>query len=577
VLREDADADVQRVYSEALVKARNPNGLRPVDEKAADAWAFWPMAAVLGASGLVMFASAQSRDFWGDEVIAIYTAKQVGLNQVLESMAGLVLHPPLYNYVLHFWMALAGESETVVRLPSILFEVLSILVVFRIGSFVLDRRFGLFLAAMTALSPFLILFGSMARWYSLSLLLSLLSVFYFLTITSQAGSKQFKNWTLYALSTILLNYTHFLTYSIIAAQNVFHIHRHRRDLRALRNWILCQVFVLIASFFSIQSLLTQAIGEASGQAEAVDLANSALSYLVMLLYVPTSFSLGETLLPWDFLITIPALPLFLLLAVKGGLSLHRVRPEIAWLWFLYAVLALAFGSVAFDLADLPISMISSHLIFIAPLYYSVLAMGIRASRSSRVRFLLSAGIAVVFGLSIVNLLAQRDFHNPTYRIPWRQIVSEMSSRIQEGDVIVSMNEVAFDYYLKRSVTGVKLLHYDLDNRSYAVYDSRTGDKEPLTPTAFKALVKEAAYPYLWLVTRDRGARGIVELGETVRETLRRNHNRVDMMLYVKEDPRTVRLKSRLLGRDVPAYKIWVERYQKKSADGAMGGSSCQDA
>ena len=86
--------------------------------------------------------------------------------------------PPFYYLLLHFWIGGFGDSELSIRIPSVIFGALSILLIYRAGRVFFDRETGLIAACFLALAAFPVYFSREARMYSLLLTLSLASYYY---------------------------------------------------------------------------------------------------------------------------------------------------------------------------------------------------------------------------------------------------------------------------------------------------------------------------------------------------------------------------------------------------------------
>src|SRR5260370_23474713 len=75
--------------------------------------------------------------------------------------------PPLYNLILYTTIRLFGDSEVVLRLPSVVFAIANIYLLYRLGTVLWDRLTGVFAAALLALSGFHLWYSQEARMYSL--------------------------------------------------------------------------------------------------------------------------------------------------------------------------------------------------------------------------------------------------------------------------------------------------------------------------------------------------------------------------------------------------------------------------
>lgn len=147
--------------------------------KAARSGWFWAVVGVtLVGLGLRAF-HLGSGSLWYDEAFSALAAERP-FAQMLDATAYDV-HPPLYYIILWAWFRLwpgtGRPSEAWLRLPSLLFSVLSIPLTWSFArGFKLDRCAALLAAALMAVLPFQIFYGQETRQYSLLLFTSLLTV-----------------------------------------------------------------------------------------------------------------------------------------------------------------------------------------------------------------------------------------------------------------------------------------------------------------------------------------------------------------------------------------------------------------
>ncbi len=118
---------------------------------------------------------------WFDESVSIRWAKE-SVPRILDVSLNLVEDrlPPLYYLLLKFWGTLVGLSEWSVRYPSVIFGVLLIPIMYKIGSRLFNSEVGLVTAMLTACNPFLIWYSQEARMYSLAVCLASLAVLCFI-------------------------------------------------------------------------------------------------------------------------------------------------------------------------------------------------------------------------------------------------------------------------------------------------------------------------------------------------------------------------------------------------------------
>lgn len=151
-----------------------------------------------------------TQSLWRDEAFAVLLSEP--------SLSGIVrltiqdFNPPLYYFILHFWMKFFGQGEVAIRMLSFIFHLLLVYVVYRFGKFLkFSKRTNYFLILITFLNPMLIYYAFEARMYSLLVLLATTSMYFFLT----------KNWALYILASALGLWTQPFMVFILLSQGFY--------------------------------------------------------------------------------------------------------------------------------------------------------------------------------------------------------------------------------------------------------------------------------------------------------------------------------------------------------------------
>ncbi len=104
-----------------------------------------------------------SQSLWADEGNSAAMAGRPLAE--IAARAAADIHPPLYYWLLHFWVRLFGDSEAALRSLSAVWGILLVWLVYQIGSRLFDRRTGLIAALLAAVNPFLIYYSQEARMY----------------------------------------------------------------------------------------------------------------------------------------------------------------------------------------------------------------------------------------------------------------------------------------------------------------------------------------------------------------------------------------------------------------------------
>ena len=129
------------------------------------------LISILNLSWLLLVFDLEGKSLWADE---LFTAEGASL-----PLAGVVqhtisdFHPPLYFLLVRLWSDWVGHSDFALRWLSVAAAWLSLALLFRLGRRWGGFRVGLLGVALWGLSPLVILYGRMARYYSLAALLVL--------------------------------------------------------------------------------------------------------------------------------------------------------------------------------------------------------------------------------------------------------------------------------------------------------------------------------------------------------------------------------------------------------------------
>ncbi len=107
-----------------------------------------------------------NKGLWMDETLSIWVANH-NVASMLQWIANVDQHPPLYYLLLHYWTALRGDSAYTVRFLSALFGTATIPVIYLIGKRLSGVVVGLAAAVLLAVSPFNIRFAQETRMYTL--------------------------------------------------------------------------------------------------------------------------------------------------------------------------------------------------------------------------------------------------------------------------------------------------------------------------------------------------------------------------------------------------------------------------
>jgi uncharacterized membrane protein len=149
-----------------------------------------------------------------DEPFTLYHSQQ-SLKE-LWAMFKWENNPPLYFFVLHFWIKLFGVGVLSARILPMLFGALAAGMVYKLGAKFLSKKIGLVAALIFTFSNIMIKEAHDCRVYTLLVLLTVASMYLYMSLIKERRNKKY----LFALTivNILLVYSHFLAFLVIGLQ-----------------------------------------------------------------------------------------------------------------------------------------------------------------------------------------------------------------------------------------------------------------------------------------------------------------------------------------------------------------------
>lgn len=196
-----------------------------------------------------------AQSLWNDEGTSVALAQR-DLATITEN-ASHDIHPPLYYYLLHYWVKTAGTSEFAARALSAGIGTLAVAATYALARRLLAGPAALLAALIAALSPFQVYYAQEARMYILATLLGLLLMLaaHDLWAAWAAGDRRLLSWHagLFALAGIATLYTHYYGATLLLAVNLGFAawwlalgRRLSRPLDPLWRWAALQAVILAA-------------------------------------------------------------------------------------------------------------------------------------------------------------------------------------------------------------------------------------------------------------------------------------------------------------------------------------------
>jgi len=172
------------------------------------------------------------QSFWRDEAFSVIFA-QMPLWEIIQKTT---VEPPLYYFLLHFWIKIFGTSEIAARSLSFVAVIIACIVLAEWAHKIFkDKFFSLYMSLFFLCNPMILYYAFEVRTYGFFILFTVLSLFFY----------HEKKWGWYRIATICGIYTHFYFGVVPLIQGIHYGILHRQQIfRKVKH-----IPVFIQSFF----------------------------------------------------------------------------------------------------------------------------------------------------------------------------------------------------------------------------------------------------------------------------------------------------------------------------------------
>ncbi|WP_214019873.1 glycosyltransferase family 39 protein [Methanoculleus sp.] len=425
--------------------------------------AFWILAGLTGIGALLRLYNLGGNSLWLDEAATLAFARQ-SLARIWESTATGEFNPPLFYWLEH-GMLVFGESEFVLRLLPALFGILTIPVVYYIGTEFRDRNVGLIAAALLVFSPFHIFYSQEARAYAPMLFFFSLALLFYVRASR---ANETRSWVLFGVFSAVAFWMHF--YAIVpVAVLVLHAlvtraGEIRKDVRNARNPALALAVFVVATLPLLIVTMNLFFVRTSS---APTFGMQKLDVIYLTLFQVSGFS---------DLILVPFILLFLI-----GVA-YAWREDRAGALLLVFMMVLPLAASLLLSSKMP--MIPRYLIYLLPVYF----IGIASAYPALLALVRERWAVCLFIAAAV--IAGAPFLATYYTIPqkndWRGFSAELGGMTGEGDLVVALPSymtLPLDYYYSNATDGTIELAATTGDDLEAVRDRYPGRRAFYVATA----------------------------------------------------------------------------------------------
>jgi len=390
------------------------------------------------------FYDISAEDVWCDEANSIVIAELTPAHIITRMSHDA--SPPLYYFLLHYWMEVFGKSELALRSLSALFGFLLVIAVYFTGKRIFSEPVGLYAALITSVAPIQIMYSQQIRMYSLLPLMSLMSMYFLLRYIQEKKGFLLAG---YGLFTVLSLFTHNYGLFLLPAQ-VLLILFYMRERKMILWWML--------SVACIGALYALWIPSLSGQMSSASATGwrddfwKLYGFAGSLFMSFSSFSPGGYQPPYVPLNTLrgtPILPvlLMLILLIVGLIPLFikkyaQWKTGVVWLALYCFIPLICAGVVSMLRSSIYIPGRTDQLVF--PAFCLLTAVGIQQLRPL---FLKYAAVILVMIFSVITL---SDYYLLETKPGNKMIAQAVKERLVPGDTIIctAVTRGFLEYYLR---------------------------------------------------------------------------------------------------------------------------------
>ncbi len=352
-----------------------------------------------------------------------------------------IAKPPLFRLLVYFWSFL-GDTEFILRLLPVIFGILAIILMYKLGKMLFDESIALVAAFLLSISPFHIHYSQELTHYSLIVFLSLCSVYY---LVLSLKENRINLWIKFILFTSLSLYSSYICLFLLITENIFFLISYSKYKKLSKRWLISQAAILL--LFSPWLILI------SRQFFYISLYPYSYNWIPRgsLTHIFQELRLFNAGYNANFIIHLFASILFFSLFLTGILAVLRrgiQKTKILILWlFAPMVLSILFSKVLYTFTY-------RNFILALPAYYFLVAAGVFKFKRSIPLFIIS--FAILSGLSLFNYYKNIFPYPATYypgicaKQDFRSASKYVIRNYKEGDIVIHTclsSETPYRYYL----------------------------------------------------------------------------------------------------------------------------------
>ncbi|MFC1625525.1 glycosyltransferase family 39 protein [Patescibacteria group bacterium] len=381
--------------------------------------------------GLIIRLISINQSLWLDEATSALVTRMPWI-QIFSKFLPGDFHPPFYYLLLKAWSSLFGTGEITLRVPSVIFGVVTIYLVYLITKDLFNKKAAFISSLLLATSGLHVYYSQEARMYSLAAFLTALSVFSFVK-TLKRGTRG--DWVLFTLSIVFLFLTDYLAVLILPAYWIY-VAKNKKQKSYLKRFVTSHIILVLVVLSWLPTFAKQlSLGFSVSTTSPSWWNILGLTNLKNILLIPIKFMIGRVSFYNKSIYGLVVGGSALIFGYPLLKSLSNKKPKLIWLW-------LAVPTIFAIILGIKISILSYfRLLFVLPAFYVLVAYGITYLKKPWI----SIFVCLVIALNILTT-SYYLFNTRFHREDWR-----LAAEIIDNQTIVfpsDFQKEALTYYKK---------------------------------------------------------------------------------------------------------------------------------
>lgn len=392
--------------------------------------------------GLILRIISLDQSLWLDEAINVLATQKFSFLGVITEYAKADFHPPLFFIILWIWTKLFGIGEQIVRIPSVIFGVMTIYIVFLLGQKLYTKTLGLISALLLAINPLHIYYSQEARMYALATLAVVLN---FLLLIKLLRNEKVNFFHL-VTSNLLVLLSDYVAYLSFPSQLIFLL--LSRQWRVLKFWLKSVGIAILLGIWWLPVFLSQFnVGSvASSNLPAwkfiVGGFDIKTTPLTLVKFIIGRISLSDKII--YYLILLPVCSLFVYLILRSITFIKSSFKSLLFSWLLVPIILATIISFVVPIYSY------FRVLFALPSFIILIALGIQSFRS-KLRYIFLGMVLFIQTFSSIVYL----FNSNYQREDWGGLVNYLKSADKNALILFESSGTLppFDYHAKNSLNA----------------------------------------------------------------------------------------------------------------------------